>query len=262
MKINCSNPGSRRPDFGLVRRIFGRSTFKTVRAAFTRLELLAVLLALGLWTLWAWPVLAQTKPRSERLQCLGNLRLIGLAFQLWGNDHDDYVPWRVPQQEGGTLPASGLKPGAAWYEFAWVSNQLQTPKILVCPSDTGTRRVAKDFSNRPESGFLHSNYRANAVSYFVGLDVWPELARAVLSGDQNLRVDSVANTCSARVNNAATIRVLPAASTLAEWTNSIHRSTGNLLLNDGQVWETDTLVMRQAMQTGDDNGSVHLLMPK
>jgi len=57
--------------------------------AFTRLDLAMVLAALGLLSGIAWPVLAGNKQRSEQVSCLGNLRQIGRAVQLWGSDHDD-----------------------------------------------------------------------------------------------------------------------------------------------------------------------------
>ena len=64
--------------------------------AFTRLELVVVLAVLSLLAAVTWPALAVSAGRSERVTCINNLRQIGRAFQMWGNDHGGQRPWRVP----------------------------------------------------------------------------------------------------------------------------------------------------------------------
>src|SRR6266853_5378131 len=98
--------------------------------AFTRLELSVVLATLGLLAAIALPVLAGSRTHSEQAMCFSNLRQIGHAFHLWANDHGDRNPWLTPYLEGGTFNTpSGLK-NNAFYQMGWVSNELQTPKIL------------------------------------------------------------------------------------------------------------------------------------
>jgi len=157
----------------------------------------------------------------------------------------------------------GGKAGNAWYELFQVSDELVSPRVLACPSDTATR-VARDFSRDPGGGFLHFNYRANALSYFVALDTDPNLPLFWLSGDRNLTVNGTSAGCSSGVNNAAQITAFfsnPEAATVA-WTNSIHRGQGNLLFADGSVLGVSTLGLRKSTVYGDDNGSIHLLLPK
>jgi type II secretory pathway pseudopilin PulG len=241
----------------------GRFTCRnTVRAclekAFTRVDGLVMVLLVGFLFAVLLPALANTQARSERLQCLNNLRLIARAFQIWGADHGDYRPWRVAESEGGTSRQN--KAGNVWYELSWVSNELVTPTILVCPSDTETRRIALDFSSRAEGGLLHFNYRNNAVSYFLALDTFPELPDVVLAGDRNLQVDGVNGGCSSGINNATVIRKPPSN---AGWTNSIHRFSGNLVFDDGHLEETSTAELHKLVpRPGDDNGIDHLLMPR
>ncbi|HUL51188.1 MAG TPA: hypothetical protein VLU94_01255 [Candidatus Nitrosotalea sp.] len=55
---------------------------------------------------------AQSK--SERIQCVNNLKQIGLAARLWGTDNGDILP----------------------SDFAALSSYLGTPKILHCPGDS------------------------------------------------------------------------------------------------------------------------------
>src|SRR5712692_810063 len=61
-------------------------------AAFTRLELAAILSAVALLALVALPVLANTKPRADRVTCMNNLRQVGRAELVWANDHNEILP--------------------------------------------------------------------------------------------------------------------------------------------------------------------------
>src|SRR5206468_10868184 len=115
------------------------------RWAFTRVELLVVLAVLALLSLVVVPALASNRPRSQRVICANNLRQIGTAMQLWGNDHNELLPQEVAVAEGGTR-MHPLAPNV-WLHFAWLSNELGSPKVLFCPADTG--HPARDFTRNP-----------------------------------------------------------------------------------------------------------------
>src|SRR4051812_47990364 len=114
------------------------------KRAFTRIECMLCVIGVMLLVSVAIPSLANTRSRSQRAGCVDNLRLIGQAMQLWGVEHENQFSWQVRTSEGGTRPVFGTKVAAAWYEFAWLSNQLVTPKILVCPSDNVRAMNAAD----------------------------------------------------------------------------------------------------------------------
>jgi hypothetical protein len=103
-------------------------------SAFSRIELCATIAALFLLAAVALPVLAQPFSRSQRLQCLNNLRQIGQAFQVWGNDHGDDFPFFVSPSQGGVQGTP--EASRAYYQLAALSNQLSSPRILACPSDS------------------------------------------------------------------------------------------------------------------------------
>ena len=63
--------------------------------------------------------LAESKGRAERISCVSNLKLVGLAARIWANDH------------GEVFPAG----------FLTMSNELNTPKILTCPGDKSRQRA-------------------------------------------------------------------------------------------------------------------------
>jgi hypothetical protein len=224
--------------------------------AFTRLELLVLLLTMALLATATLPALAGLRARSDVAVCGNGLRLIGRAFDMWGADHNGGRPWRVWTGDGGT----GGHPLVAnpWLHFSWVSNQLATPRILTCPADL-EKRAATDFSGSPNGGFVNSGFRNNAVSYLIGADIFFSalLPQGLLCMDRNVRPDSYA-ACSVGANNVAQ---LTRGVYTSAWTNGIHYPIGNVLLNDGRVVQASVETLWQIKDTGDDNGSVHLLYP-
>src|SRR4051794_31545831 len=95
--------------------------------AFTRIELFFCAAAITLILIPALSVLASNKSDSQRIVCLNNLRQIGRAFQVWASDNGNANPWRVPPPDG-TKGHPLL--GNLWYQFAVISNQLGSPKLL------------------------------------------------------------------------------------------------------------------------------------
>src|ERR1019366_831281 len=94
------------------------------------------------------PALSQAKDKAQRISCANNMKQIGLAFRVWAIDHDDKFPFNVSTNKGGTLElcmlgSDGFDRNAALH-FQVMSNELSTPKILVCPAD-GKRQPALDF---------------------------------------------------------------------------------------------------------------------
>src|SRR5882762_689332 len=58
------------------------------RRAFTVLELLVVMAVIGILACLLLPVLSQSRETARRVQCLENLRQLGLAAQMYWDDND------------------------------------------------------------------------------------------------------------------------------------------------------------------------------
>ena len=62
------------------------------------------------------------KEKAERIQCVNSMKQIVLAARIWANDHQDVLPG----------------------DFLTMSNELSTPKVLVCPADK-SHKVASNW---------------------------------------------------------------------------------------------------------------------
>ena len=99
------------------------------------------------------PALSRAKGKAQSINCSNNMKQIGLSFRTWAIDNNDNFPFNVSTNKGGTLElcllgSDGFDRNAAFH-FQVMSNELSTPKILVCPADS-KRQPAPDFlSLRP-----------------------------------------------------------------------------------------------------------------
>jgi hypothetical protein len=202
------------------------------------------------------------------------MKQIGVAWLTWVHDHESTeFPFRTSVADEGTMGSPSSLKNNAWWQFAVISNELQSPSVLVCPADKDVgepRNVATDWGRDTNGGFFAPGYRHRATSYTIGLDARPREDRPgssqILGTDRNILFDGRDGACSSGVSDAGLVRVKgksgqhPPAT--APWTNPIHRMRGNVLRQDGAVQMLDTNELDALFDLSDDNGRAHFLVPK
>lgn len=78
-----------------------KSRADRLKAAFTRVDLFAVLATSALLAGLALPLMASNRSRAEQVTCANNLRQIGQGIRVWGVDHGNKPPWMVWMRDGG-----------------------------------------------------------------------------------------------------------------------------------------------------------------
>jgi prepilin-type N-terminal cleavage/methylation domain-containing protein len=175
------------------------------RTAFTLLEILVVCAIIAILASMMLGAAAKAKLKAQRIACISNLRQVGTSFTIFAHDieHRSEFPARVSTNFGGAMefvPAD-VEVAEVFQAFAAVANELSTPLLLRCPSDT--RTAAKNFTS----------LRAENVSYFVGPQSSPMQPWTVAAGDRNVVLRSTNYT----------------------WNADLHQFKGNLLFADVHV---------------------------
>jgi prepilin-type N-terminal cleavage/methylation domain-containing protein/prepilin-type processing-associated H-X9-DG protein len=191
---------------------------KARKGAFTLIELLVVMAIIAILASLLLPALGKAKEQGITIYCVNNLRQLGLAMQIYGDDSNDRLPVSYANI---TTPGTGAF-GASWaYDLV---PYYQNTNLLRCPA-------------------LSGRYHQSGYSYFMGSYAFFILAEEspasvimrsintpsfyVLSGDCNYPSDPT----NADLNNNF-------ADTLFNVTNlpsPIHNNRVNILFADWHV---------------------------
>ena len=209
------------------------------QSAFNLVALLVIVAVIAILAAMLLPALAKAKTKASSINCVNNLKQVGLAFRIWSGDNNDKYPMDTPTDKGGSKEY--VTGADTFRHFQVMSNELSTPKILACPMDT--RTAAASFANLKNEN----------VSYFVGLDAKEEFPQRFLDGDRNI-------TGGSEPENGI-LKLVPGGP--VGWTTTIHNDSGNLGLADGSVMSCSGSLTRQLLQnSGDATNTWRIALPE
>ena len=171
------------------------------------------------------PCLQVEKRHDQRLLCVSNLKQIGLAYRTWEGDNNNEYPMSY-STNGGALEWPATTNIAVY--FRAMSNQLITPKILICPLDrkhVSATNWTTDFNN-------------SHISYFLNPDASEAYPQEIMDGDDNLAIDGMPVKSG--------LVLLPANAAIT-WTAERHGRVGNLGFADGSVAEESSSGLQNAL---------------
>ncbi len=113
----------------------------SARRAFTLIELLVVIAIIAILAGLLLPALAQAKQKAQAINCLNNLKQVGLAIMMYGSDDDDYVPG--PSDRAIHHPAYKSMPTSYLSSPHWLesylgkvdTNSAETKTVWACPAN-------------------------------------------------------------------------------------------------------------------------------
>jgi hypothetical protein len=195
-------------------------------SAMTLFEVLMVVACAVILLVIILPMFARAMIRRGP-NCVSNLKQIDLTFLIWGEDNNNKYPMAVSVTNGGAMEL--IETGNVAGVFQVMSNELSTPKVLVCPADRERTFVTN-----------WNELNASHISYFVSDDVSnKEDHDIVLDGDDNL-IFAGAPVKSGLLEFSSNAPI--------SWSGKRHKYVGNISFGDGIVQEDSQSGMQQAFR--------------
>jgi len=208
--------------------------------ALTRTDVVVIVFVVVILATLLIPLLRGARQGALAINCFSNLRAVVFSVRIWEGDNNNFYPMAVSVTNGGAMEL--IVTGNVAACFSVLTNELSTPRILVCPADT-EHATATNFETLNNS----------KISYFIGIDPTNDAnPGAILMGDDNFEI----------AGSSVKSGVLPlSANVPVEWSSGRHvrfwsgfwtpartRFKGNIAFADGSALDESSSGLQEALQ--------------